>query len=73
MTHQEVLWKDKYVWIVSLMSKSGKMHRYVRKYVGLGGRVKGEAKNGMLLIQFKNHTRSIPAGCVVDYNIPMAV
>lgn len=70
MTYQEVLWKDKYVWVVSLMSRSGKMHRYVRKYVGRGGQVIGESKNNMLLIQFKNHTRAIPAGCVVDYNVP---
>ena len=75
MTYQEALWQGKYVWIVSLMSKSGKMHRYVRKYVGRGGLVLGEAKNGMLLIQFKNHhgiahTRCIPAGCVVDYDVP---
>jgi hypothetical protein len=69
MTYQEVLWKDKYVWVVSLMSKSGKMHRYVRKYVGRGGKVVGEAKNGMLLIEFKNHTRCIPAGCVVEYGV----
>ena len=69
MTYQEVLWKDKYVWVVSLMSKSGKMHRYVRTYVGRGGKVVGEAKNGMLLIEFKNHTRCIPAGCVVEYGV----
>ena len=78
MTYQEALWQGKYVWIVSLMSKSGKMHRYVRKYVGRGGLVLGEAKNGMLLIQFKNHhgiarTRCIPAGCVVDYSVSKAV
>jgi hypothetical protein len=70
MTYQEALWKGKLVWIVSLMSKRGKMHRYVSNYVGRAGRVLGEAKNGMLLIQFKTHTRSIPAGCVVDYNVP---
>jgi hypothetical protein len=70
MTYQEVLWQGKYVWIVSIMSKSGKMHRYVRKYVGRGGMVLGESKNNMLLIQFKNHTRCIPAGCVVDYSVP---
>ena len=70
MTYQEALWKGRYVWVVSLMSRSGRMHRYVRKYVGRGGLVKGDAKNGMLLIQFKNHTRAIPAGCVVDYNVP---
>ena len=77
MTYQETLWQGRYVWVVSLMSRSGKMHLYVRKYVGRVGMVKGEAKNGMLLIQFKNshgisHTRAIPAGCVVDYNVPKA-
>jgi hypothetical protein len=70
MTYQEALWQGKMVWIVSLMSKNGRMHRYVRNYVGRGGKVVGEAKNGMLLIQFENHTRCIPAGCVVDYNVP---
>ncbi len=72
MTYQEALWKNKYVWVVGLMSRSGKMHRYVRKYVGRGGFVLGEAKNNMLLIQFKNHTRAIPAGCVVEYDTPKA-
>lgn len=68
MTYQEALWKGKYVWVVSMLSKSGTIHSYVRKYVGRGGNVVGEAKNGMLLIQFRNHTRSIPAGCVAPYN-----
>ena len=77
MTHQETIWQGRYIWVVSIMSKSGKIHRYVRKYVGRSGEVLGEAKNGMLLIQFKNqhgaeHIRSIPAGCVVDYNVPKA-
>ena len=72
MTAQEVLWQGKWVWVVGLMSRSGKMHRYVREYVGRGGKVAAEAKNGMLLIQFKNHARAIPAGCVVDYNVPKA-
>ncbi len=72
MTYQEALWQGRYVWVVSLMSRRGKMHRYVRPYVGRGGRVLGEAKNGMLLIEFKTHTRAIPAGCVVDYNVPKA-
>ena len=73
MTHQEALWQGKYVWVVSLMSKSGRMHRYVRKYVGRGGKVLRESKNNMLLIQFKNHKRAIPAGCVIDYNVPKAL
>lgn len=72
MTKQEAQWKDKYVWVVSLMSKNGKMHRYVRQYVGRGGLVVGEAKNGMLLVQFKNHTRAVPAGCVAPYDVPKA-
>lgn len=67
MTHQEVLWQGKLVWVTGLMSKSGKLHRYVRKYVGLGGIVLGEAKNGMLLVRFNRHTRAIPAGCLTRY------
>jgi len=73
MTYQEALWKNKRVWVVSIMSKSGRMHRYVRKYIGRSGMVLGEAKNNMLLIQFRNHTRCIPAGCVVDYNTTKCV
>lgn len=72
MTYQETIWKNKYVWVVSLMSKSGKMHRYVKKYIGRGGFVLGESKNNMLLIRFKTHTRAIPAGCVVEYNVKKA-
>ncbi len=72
MTLQEVLWQGKFVWVVSILSKSGKIHRYVRKYVGRGACILGEAKNGMLLLQFKNHTRAIPAGCVVEYSTPKA-
>lgn len=67
MTYQEVLWQGKYVWITGVKSKSGRLHRYVAKYVGRGGAVVGEAKNGMLLVQFKSHTRAIPAGCVCLY------
>lgn len=67
MTYQEVLWQGKYVWVAGILSKSGKLHRTLKKYVGRGGMVVGEAKNGMLLVQFKNHTRSIPAGCLVEY------
>ena len=67
MTYQEVLWKGKYVWIVGIQSRSGRMHMRLRKYVGRGGMVVGESKNGQLLIRFKNHTRCIPAGCVVEY------
>ena len=71
MTHQEVLWQDKIVWVVSLLSKSGKIHRYVKPYIGRGGRVLGSSKNGMLLIEFsKGDVRAIPAGCVVEYGTP---
>jgi hypothetical protein len=73
MTHQEVQWQGRYVWVVSLMSCRGRMHRYVRPYVGRGAYVLGEAKNGMLLLKFGKHTRAIPAGCVVDYSVPKAV
>lgn len=67
MTYQEALWKDKYVWVVGMLSKSGKLHRYVQKYVGRGGVVLKESKNGMLLVRFKTHTRAIPAGCLTVY------
>jgi len=67
MTYQEVLWKGKHVWVVGILSKSGKLHRYLRKYVGRGGVVLGESKNNMLLVQFENHTRCIPAGCLAVY------
>ena len=66
MTYQEVLWQGKVVWVTGILSKSGRLHRVYRKYVGLGGHVVGEAKNGMLLIEFGNHKRAIPAGCVAE-------
>ena len=69
MTYQEVLWQGKLVWVTGIVSRSGKCHRYVRKFVGRGGVVKGEAKNGMLLIEFgRNKRRAIPAGCVTLYS-----
>lgn len=68
MTYQEVLWQGRFVLVTGIMSKSGKCHNFVRKYVGRGGMVKGEAKNGMLLIKFKHgQERAIPAGCVTPY------
>ncbi len=68
MTYQEALWKGKTVWVVSLLSKSGRIHQYVHRYIGRGGQVIGEAKNGMLLIAFGQfEVRAIPAGCVVEY------
>jgi hypothetical protein len=68
MTYQEVLWQGKLVWVTSIKSKSGKLHRFVRKFVGRGGVVEREAKNGMLIVRFKqNHVRAIPAGCLTLY------
>jgi hypothetical protein len=69
MTYQEILWQNKLVWVVSLLSRSGKIHRYLKPYIGRGGLVVGEAKNGMLLIEFglKKELRAIPAGCVIKY------
>lgn len=76
MTYQDCIWKGKYVWIVSIMSKNKRMHRYLKKYVGHGGFVLGTAKNNMLLVEFtyrnKNRERvkelrSIPSSCVVEY------
>jgi hypothetical protein len=78
MTHQEVLWQGRCVIVASLCSKSGKLHRYVKRYIGLEGFVLGQAKNGMLLIQFsdkfgeREFIRAIPAGCVVDCTVPQA-
>ena len=69
MTYQEVLWENKIVMVVSAMSRSRKVHSYVKKYIGRVGRVQGESKSNMLLIDFGNkqaRTRAIPAGCVVD-------
>lgn len=69
MTFQEVLWQGKLVWVTGVVSRSGKCHRYVRKFVGRGGVVKREAKNGMLLVDFgKGKERAIPAGCVTLYS-----
>ena len=67
MTYQEAIWKGKYVWITGILSKSGRVHMPLRKYVGKGGRVVGESKCGRLLVQFSNHKRAIPAGCVTEY------
>lgn len=67
MTYQEAIWQNKYVWVSGILSKSGKLHYSYRKYVGKGGMVVGEAKNGMLLVRFSKHTRAIPAGCLSLY------
>lgn len=67
MTNQEVLWQGKMVLVVGILSRSGRLHYQLRKYVGRGGIVLGESKNNQLLIRFGNHTRAIPAGCVAEY------
>jgi hypothetical protein len=67
VTYQEAIWKGKYVWITGILSKSGRVHMRLRKYVGQGGQVVGESKGGQLLVRFHNHTRAIPAGCVTEY------
>lgn len=64
MTYQESLWQGRRVLVVTSISKRGNMHRHVWPYLGLTGSVVREAKNGMLLVQFENHTRAIPAGCL---------
>ena len=71
-TYQECIWQDKTVLVVSMMSKSGKVHSYVKRFVGRRGYVLREAKNGMLLIRFQmskhfRKTISIPAGCVIEW------
>lgn len=67
MTPQEIIWKSKTILIVGIVSKSGKIHYNLRKYVGRFGSVEREAKNGMLLVRFRSgHTRSIPAGCLIE-------
>lgn len=77
-TYQECIWQDKTVLVVSMMSKSGKVHTYVKRFVGRRGYVLGEAKNGMLLIRFQMSKRfkktiSIPSGCVIDWTeVPFA-
>lgn len=69
MTYQEVLWQGKLIWVTGVVSRGGRAHRYVRKFVGRGGVVEREAKNGMLLVRFgKNTYRAIPAGCVTLYS-----
>ena len=71
MTYQETLWKGKHIRLVSLISKSGKIHHQLAKYCGMAGEVLGEAKNGQLLIKFDvswmgfhDLTRTVPSGCV---------
>ena len=71
-TYQECIWQDKTVLVVSMMSKSGKVHAYVKRFVGRRGLVLGEAKNGMLLIRFQMTKRfkkaiAIPAGCLIEW------
>lgn len=65
-------WKDKVVTVVSMTSKGGRTHPYLRKWVGRSGTVLGIATNNMLLIEFAKRgesskpVRAIPAGCVID-------
>lgn len=69
MTLQEILWENKLVTVTGILSRSGKLHYSLRKFVGLTGKVRGEAKNGMLLVEFTKQIRAIPAGCVVEYGL----
>ena len=68
MTPQEIKWKDKIVLVTGIKSNNGVLHGYVARYIGQCGTVKREAKNGMLLVYFKNSKkakhRAIPAGCL---------
>ena len=71
-TYQECIWQDKTVLVVSMISKSGKVHSYVKRFVGRRGYVLREAKNGMLLIRFQMNKRfkktiAIPSGCVIEW------
>jgi len=67
MTYQEVLWQGKLVWVTGILSRSGRLHRALKPYVGRGGVVLRESKNGQLLVQFGLQTRCVPAGCVAEY------
>ena len=68
MTPQEIKWKDKTVVVTGIKSNNGVLHRYVARYIGRSGIVERKAKNGMLLVYFKNSKnakhRAIPAGCL---------
>lgn len=65
MTYQEVIWKNKFVRVTGIVSKSGKEHPNLSHLVGRGGKVEGEAKNNMLLVRFSPTTLlCIPAGCL---------
>ena len=71
MTPQEIKWKDKIVLVTGIKSNNGVLHGHVARYIGQCGTVKREAKNGMLLVYFKNSKnakhRAIPAGCLTLY------
>lgn len=68
MTDQEVLWQHRLVWVVGILSGSGRLHYRLREFVGRGGVVERESKNGQLLVRFsKNVLRCVPAGCVAEY------
>lgn len=71
MTHLESIWNDKHVFVHSMMSKSGKIHTHVRKWIGKIGIVVRESKNNQLLVKFNitTHKRkyiAIPPGCLVE-------
>lgn len=54
------------VFITGTISKSGKFHPGLTKYVGRMGIIKGLAKNGGVLVKIvgTNITKSFPQGCV---------
>jgi hypothetical protein len=65
VTYQECIWKDRFVWVVGWVAKSGRLHPHVVPYVGCAGYVVREAKNGMLIVRFnEKEDLSIPAGCL---------
>ena len=58
-------WDDHYIFAVSICGSK-------QAYFECGDfwkhyKVLGESKGGRLLVQFKGHTRGIPAGCVAEY------
>lgn len=69
MTNLEKIWADKHVFVYSMMSKSGKIHSYVRRWIGRIGVVVRESKNNQLLVkfgisQYKRKYIAIPPGCL---------
>lgn len=69
MTHLETIWQDKHVIVYSMMSKSGKLHAHVRRWIGRIGIVMRESKNNQLIVKFgispyKKKYIAIPPGCL---------